>query len=193
MPFKLIEATEAASAVGLITSDRLLELAEAGFLPHYRVDGGPALFRLSEVRAWILENLVVHESGNPLPRAIRLVVNAPPTSQAPQAISNLPHLQELAIHDVRPGIYFLCKGDEVVYVGQSLTPQSRVISHIRTKDFDSAFFMPVPASEMNEFEAAMILHLKPSQQGRTRSGRLVVPVHLSQASAAAIHDATTGV
>lgn len=173
-PSGLKTAAEMAASLDSIPEDRLNELANAGYLPHYRVDGGSPMFRAGEVKQWIASNLMGRCEGRSIPDAIRLVVAAPEVSdRPPPSIMNLPGLQQMPSLGYQPGVYFLCKKDEVVYVGQSITPSSRVNQHIyeRRKEFDRVYLFPVPESELNNVEGAFILHLMPSQQGGLRNGR----------------------
>ncbi|MDT8901154.1 GIY-YIG nuclease family protein [Anaeroselena agilis] len=64
-------------------------------------------------------------------------------------------------------IYFLFKGDEVVYVGQSKHGVSRVFAHIHQspgdykKSFDRFTITPCEESELNNLEAFYVLKFKP--------------------------------
>jgi hypothetical protein len=78
----------------------------------------------------------------------------------PQVIRGVFGLHQVPID--QPGVYFLCSGDEVVYVGYSMHPVTRVYSHISDeKDFDRAFYAPCPKERVEEIEAAFLLLLKP--------------------------------
>lgn len=173
-PTGLKSAQEIATAIGEITPERLIELADTGYLPHYRIDNGPAMFRSSEVRQWLANNLMVKCPGKAFPTAIRLVVSADEISEAPpMSICNVPYLQQVPKHGYQPGVYFLCRGADVVYVGQSTSPGQRIAQHISDsgKDFDRVYLLPVPISDLNNVEAAFIHHLRPAQQGGLRIGR----------------------
>lgn len=173
-PTGLKSADEVAGYVGNISAARILELADSGYLPHYRIDGGTPQFKPAEVKGWLANNLMARCEGRALPDAIRIVIPAPDvTDDPPNSISNVPYLQQLPKYGYQPGVYFLCKGAEVVYVGQSVTPSSRVGAHTndRQKDFDRVYLLPVPKSELDNVEAAFIHHLRPAQQGGIKSGR----------------------
>ena len=173
-PTGLKSVSEVADSIGGITTERILELAESGYLPHYRVDYGEPKFKISEVKSWIASNLISRCAGRALPDAIRIVLPAPEVvDRPPVEISNIPNLQQIPKHGYQPGVYFLCKGDSVVYVGQSVSPASRVSTHgnDKQKDFDRVYLLPVPQSELNDVEAAFIHHLLPSGQGGIRQGR----------------------
>jgi len=59
------------------------------------------------------------------------------------------------------GVYFLCKDDDVVYVGKSVDVAARVRSHRSDKQFDRAFAVPVEEDRLDEVELAYINALQP--------------------------------
>lgn len=61
------------------------------------------------------------------------------------------------------GIYFLVKGNEVVYVGQSSSVLSRIGTHIldKNKEFDAFSFMSVPKESLDILETIYIKVLNP--------------------------------
>lgn len=59
-------------------------------------------------------------------------------------------------------IYFLIKNNEIVYVGQSKNLGMRLDSHIKSKDFDSFFFIMVDESELNATEYAYVMKFSPA-------------------------------
>jgi hypothetical protein len=174
-PVGLKTAAELATNLGDgITEARVLELAAAGYMPHYRIDSGPPLFKASEVRRWVASNLLRRVTGRAIPSALRVVTNAEPVFDAPpMCISSLPGLQQIRSVDYCPGVYFLCRGRDVVYVGQSKAPAGRIATHRSSgeKAFDRVYLLPVPESELNDVEHAFIHLLRPPLQGGIRSGR----------------------
>ena len=58
-------------------------------------------------------------------------------------------------------VYFLRRGEEVVYVGQSKSVGRRVANHIDRKLFDSGLVLPVPVEELSSVEQYWIKKLKP--------------------------------
>jgi hypothetical protein len=73
-----------------------------------------------------------------------------------------------------PGVYFLCLGDKVVYVGQSLNPPSRASAHLASRiGFDRVYVLPVPREALDLVEGALIRSLKPKLNGEGRRGRHV--------------------
>jgi len=73
----------------------------------------------------------------------------------PASIESLP-VNEIFLAPSGPCIYFLCKNDEVVYIGKSINLSSRLGTHITLKDFDRVFYMNVPAMYLDLQEVEMI-------------------------------------
>lgn len=95
----------------------------------------------------------------------------------PKPIRGLKGLVEIPIYARAPAVYFLCLGDEVVYVGQSTNPAGRIAEHAASssKRFDRVYALNVPAEELNNVEGAFIQLLKPTQQYGGLSGRISLP------------------
>lgn len=153
-----------------ISPARLLELAEAGFAPHWRIDSQPPLFRLAELKEWGVRNLALRCEGRPLPIELR-VIKTPslcPATDAPAAIRDIPELIEIPT-GYPSGVYFLVQQEEIVYVGQSVNPTARISNHTANarKDFDRAYMVPVPLSRLDDVEAALIRLLRPRDNRTT--------------------------
>jgi hypothetical protein len=147
-----------------ISPERLMELAEAGYAPHWRIDGQPPLFRLAELKEWGVRNLALRYEGRQLPIELR-VTKTPttcPATDAPACIREIPELIEIPT-GYPTGIYFLVHDDEVVYVGQSVNPTGRIATHTadERKQFDRAYMVPVPLSRLDDVESALIRLLRP--------------------------------
>lgn len=59
------------------------------------------------------------------------------------------------------GVYFLTKGDRVVYVGKGKNPAIRVMSHCGDKSFDGFFIVNAPKSEIGRLEVFFIKKFRP--------------------------------
>lgn len=59
------------------------------------------------------------------------------------------------------GIYYLYKDGIVVYIGQSLLCEKRVMNHLGNIDFDEYEIIEIKNGELNEIEADEILKYKP--------------------------------
>jgi hypothetical protein len=59
------------------------------------------------------------------------------------------YLLKIDIHqlEIHRGVYFLCRHDMVQYVGKTINVLSRLSQHMKEKDFDTVFFLPVWADE----------------------------------------------
>lgn len=168
MPKGLLTAEEAAESVGVPVA-RLLELAEAGYAPHYRIDGGPPMFGSGEISRWCRANLLDHVEGRDLPRELRINYfwtgadvqdEILPTAIKPM-LGSL-RLLPGATTACQPCVYFLCLDDEVVYVGQSVQLVSRVQSHRGDgKKFDRVVYLPTPEARLDDVEKAFIVALRP--------------------------------
>jgi hypothetical protein len=163
----LIDIAEAARRCKL-TVESLAAWAESGHAPHYFVDGKGPLFSPGEIRCWVSKNLARYCPGKPLPE--RVAVLRPVTDDLPPpALADLRDLCLLGTGGMVSGVYFLCKGDQVVYVGQSGTVVVRIASHIaeRCKDFDHGrvFFLPCPKDQLFAVERRYIELLRPRYNG----------------------------
>jgi hypothetical protein len=153
---------------GRISTDRLVELADAKLIPHYQVEG-EIYFQSTEALDWLADNLCLRVPGSPVPYNISLTpvyVEGPEDFPLPSEIKTLSQfLIPLRVSGLRaavyPGVYFLVKDNEVVYVGQSVSVAKRIGAHFENKDFDHAFCMRVPRSDMNYVEGQFIRALKP--------------------------------
>ena len=68
------------------------------------------------------------------------------------------------------GVYFLIKGDRVVYVGQSVNIFARISSHVQSKDFDSYAYVSCPIDKLDILESLYIHTLSPPLQGKNSNG-----------------------
>jgi hypothetical protein len=146
---------------------RILELAEAGYLPFDIVDGDGPYFKLGEVKTWIKDNLVQEHKAIPFPRRINLVVSENP-GMAPGGVPRelapmADHLHEMPLNNFFRAtcIYFLVKSGKVVYVGQSASLAARLACHSLDKEFNRVLYMFVPASEVSRVERDLIRSLRP--------------------------------
>ena len=165
-PAGLHPASYVSEKIG-VSEERLSELSEAMLCPHWRVDDGAPMYKLKEVKDWATANLLQRCEGDPLPLQLRIMVDPPLALDAPECIREIERLREIAIGDYPPGVYFLTKGQEVVYIGQSVNPLGRVNTHCGDpyKDFDRAYMLPVPRSMLDDVEGALIRTMRPKLNG----------------------------
>lgn len=159
-PGSLKTAKQISEATG-ISEQRIKDLADIRVLPHWRIDGEGVFFQVAEVKRWAAKNLLERIEGKELPFQLRVSIIPPPATDAPISLQNLENLRALNISDAPPGVYFLVKKKEVVYVGQSVSPYARIGHHMTAKDFDQAYLLPVPKTMLDAVEGAIIRALNP--------------------------------
>lgn len=64
-------------------------------------------------------------------------------------------------YEMKPCIYFLISGSEIVYVGQTLSLPNRLLRHKKDKEFDSYYAYECEKEDMNELECHFIIKFKP--------------------------------
>jgi len=169
MPTGLKLASEITEQTKL-SEKRLLELADAQVLPHYRVDGGIPYFNVTEVKMWVAFNLVQKIEGKSI-QPINLVAPVDGFAEKPpKCIADVPNLKQVP-DDYEPVVYFLSLEDEVVYVGQSTSVIQRMKSHRSSgKIFDRVYAIPCPRSELDYLESKFINMLSPKLNGTRKDG-----------------------
>lgn len=158
---QLKTAAEIACGKHMPSAQRLTELAEAGLAPHYRIDGGPPLFYVNEIKNWIAAELTHHQPGKPVDLLVASRPSDASLERRPDSLAQLENLKEIPCPHLGPGIYFLCVDAELRYIGQSINPFSRIGQHSKVKKFSRVFFLPCPASELDTLERKFIAMLQP--------------------------------
>ena len=166
-------SAESITKITGIDAAKILQYASEGICPHVRIDGKQIAFIKQHILRWLRENVIQICEGKSLAPVPVLVQDA--------AASHVPKQLQLAakrlvmVSEV-VGIYFLCREDVVVYVGQSLDVASRIKQHLG-KVFDRAFCLPCPASQLNRVEAAFISLLKPEYNLGKKRGKEELLIH----------------
>jgi len=175
-PSSLKTAEEICGGLG-IKPERLIQLADSGYVPHWRIDNGEPLFRLTEVKEWLSKNILDRVNGKPLPQSFIVSVNKERISDyrnVPKELQQIPGLIDITGEFRRSGIYFLCQDNDLLYVGQSVNVSSRISTHHHTGKFNRVIFMAWPPDDLDSVEGALIRVLKPPLNGRA-SGAMVAP------------------
>jgi hypothetical protein len=148
---------EASKVVGL-DEKRLEELADDKVVPHLRIDGGPPRFHMPTLKAWIEVNLVVKCPGELLLETpveitnIHVSLPSADTAQVPESLRSVIGLRVADFTTQCSGIYFLCKDDDCVYIGQANRVARRIPAHLDEKDFDRAYYIPVAIRALSQIE-----------------------------------------
>lgn len=61
----------------------------------------------------------------------------------------------------QPGIYFLYKNNYLQYIGQAVNIANRIQWHLKEKDIDRIFFIPVPECDLDHVETHLINKYRP--------------------------------
>jgi hypothetical protein len=176
-PSSLKTAEDICQGIG-ISAERLIQLADSGYAPHWRIDGGNPLFRIGEVREWLSKNVLQRVNGKALPQQIIVSVakdRIDDYRNVPEGLRQIPGLVDITGEMRRSGIYFLCDGNELLYIGQSVSVSSRISTHHHEGKFNRVIFMAWPPDDLNDVEGALIRALKPPLNGRTPNGRIMSP------------------
>ena len=141
-------------------------LAEKREIKHYRLKGEYEEIYLFDNDEIISDLDIMQVEAKKVPDVIKIQCydeNVTASDEIPIEISKIDSLFKLPKSLFNSGscIYFLCKNDKVVYVGQAENVHQRLVEHMRTKVFDAVFYLRVPAHKMNKIESALISYLKP--------------------------------
>jgi hypothetical protein len=176
-PSSLKTAEDICQGIG-ISAERLIQLADSGYAPHWRIDGGDPLFRIGEVRELLSKNVLQRVNGKALPQQIIVSVakdRIDDYRNVPEGLRQIPGLVDITGEMRRSGIYFLCDGNELLYIGQSVSVSSRISTHHHEGKFNRVIFMAWPPDDLNDVEGALIRALNPPLNGRTPTGRIMSP------------------
>jgi hypothetical protein len=83
----------------------------------------------------------------------------------PDSITKIPKLMRVPDIALSSGIYFLVRHGKLTYIGQSIAVLQRIGTHAMNTAhiFDSAYWIPVPRSELDAVETFFIVALKPPE------------------------------
>jgi len=174
-----LKTAEEISQTVHVPANTIFEWAVSGSLPHWRINAGEPLFKVSEVQKWIIENNIMERcNGNPVPINLRISTIAPDADMihVPTALQEIKQLKKIPHDDYAPCVYFLCEKDEIVYIGQSVRVANRLASHVETKNFESVFVIHLPRISLDFVESALIRHFQPKLNGQSGRDGLSTPV-----------------
>ncbi len=180
-PSGLKTAEEVSAETGLISAKRLNDLAEGGFAPHFKIDGGQPMFKIAELKKWLAVNLVQKVEGKPLPETIKIGLqlnDLRKLRKLPHAFAEVTNIYDITGEYNRSGVYILCVNDEVQYIGQAVCVHNRVSSHDKcpSKHFNQVLFIPWAKDDLDRLEGALIRVLRPPLNGNIKpSGLKVAP------------------
>ena len=143
-----------------------------------RVEGLPR-FRADDVRAWLniaFDPVGEIDSWSPPPKVDRSEWNVKSVKLTPSAWGVFDHADAIPFDKVLPvrvsiralrvsGVYFLCGGRRVFYVGQSVNVLSRLTSHVSTYggQITSIYTLKTPIDQLDAYEGFYIRLLMPEK------------------------------
>jgi hypothetical protein len=158
----------------LVGNEGVIQLAKEGFCPHYiiinPITGEESLWFIpSEINIWFENNYINYVDGK-YPLNYQFIHFNKDLHSAkediPDELMKISELYHLPFENMLtpPGIYFLCKGKKIKYIGQANNIMNRVLTHINEglKDFDSVFFIKCPINKLTELESALIRYYRPA-------------------------------
>lgn len=167
-PSKTETAQDISREVG-VPALQLIEWAEQGLCPHFRINGGIPLFRTADVKRWMLAAQVVEECVGVAEASsftLRIINNQPHIHDLPTELKSVGKVFDVNKYLLPSGVYFLYLRGELQYVGQSIEPSIRLAQHRNAgKMYDRAFLVPCPGFLMDKFEGALIRHFRPPLNG----------------------------
>lgn len=157
-----------------VSPERILELADLGYMPHVRVDGKDVLFAVAASKQWVLDNLVSRNGGREFPKSLAIFDLGENAHSQPVPLELLPISRNLlefpaALLQIPCGIYFLIKNGVIIYVGQTAGLAKRLTMHSggwEKKDFDRVLYLPVPKEDLNEVELLFTRKFRPQHNTR---------------------------
>ena len=122
--------------------------------------------------------MVERIAGTDLPQPVKIGLSLAQLKKArnvPNCLREVTGIFDITGEYNRSGIYFLCLGDSLQYIGQSVNVHIRVSQH--SKEYDQVLFLPWPADDLDRIEGALIRYLEPPCNGRgnRKNGKFVAP------------------
>lgn len=177
-----LDVQEAAAHCG-ISADTLTQWTNSGHAPHYTIEGNGPFYRRTDIAKWVRENLVKANAGFPIPSQMSVLqpIGSREDVAIPASLCGVSGLQVVTVCGHCPGVYFLCDGGEVVYVGQSTSVVNRVVTHavqgLKVFDKNSVLYLPCPAEQLDAVEARFIDLLRPKYNwGKLRDHYFKTPL-----------------
>lgn len=155
-----------------LSPEDFLHLAEMEEVPHYILTNpltkeNIICFLQSDIDSWF-QDYVQFKNYKIAPqinfhRNERAKFKVCPLSDVPPGLASIKELQQIPFNafDSPSGIYFLCNGSDIVYIGQAQSVFIRVSTHKREKEFDSVYFIPCHVEQLTPLETALIHYYQP--------------------------------
>lgn len=159
----------------IFSEEELIEMAKQGLCPHYVIrnplnNTEGIYFIQTEITDWINDNLLKQKRYKIEQNIVLHYVDyehhkIAETDVVPSELTRVNGLLKLPLCMINtpPGIYFLCKGPQIVYIGKAKNVYSRILNHINEekKDFNQVYFISCHVNNLTTFERALIRYYRP--------------------------------
>ena len=157
------------------SDSELIEMANNALCPHYIVYNplkktNEVCFIQAELNSWMIDNLIkqrrfVLEQELNIQYVDYDIHKISETDIVPSELTRIKSLLKLpiALISTPPGVYFLCKEQNIVYIGKAKNVYARILNHIDEgiKKFDRVYFIPCHINNITPFETALLKCFKP--------------------------------
>ena len=161
-----------------LTEEDVMILVDRKIIPHYIVEHPitkevTIMFDKDELKNWYGDNYTRYSPSDDLPEFetnVLLTVQQDDglesITKIPKELTLTPNLKEFKTASLVqvPCVYFLCKNQKIVYIGQTINIQNRIAAHITDsqKQFDSVFYIHVHKDCLLDVEMSLIRYIRPT-------------------------------
>ncbi len=164
-----------------ISNEDITRLASEKKIPHYvlthPITGNSYFYFVpAEVDSWFLNNYVKHERHFYEQKLTFLAFDydcykITEEDNLPLELTAIKGLYKFPVtkhSGTPPAIYFLCRDQKVVYIGQSINMGERMMEHLKhsEKKFTDIYFFPCHQENLLKFETALIRQFRPEYNVR---------------------------
>jgi len=156
----------------VLSEEEILKLAKDGIIPHYIITNPltkeeSIWFNSAELTEWFENNCVRYQEAYFTQQYSFLSFDRSmiqPRS-TPDELSRIKDLYHLPMEYINtpPGVYFLCRGSKIVYIGKARNVANRITTHVAEgrKKFDNAYFITCNINQLDELEMSLIKFYQP--------------------------------
>lgn len=166
MDYRKLLDIEQAAQITEIDQKIIQGWIDAKIIPHYFVCGNGPLFNRRELLDWIEITQVKRIEGKPIPKFISVITRSVEDFHGlPIEIKTIEGICEYKFEATCSGVYFLCNGPEIIYIGQSISISSRIQYHLDNAEFrdeiENAYYFPLNSTQLLEMERNLINKIRP--------------------------------
>lgn len=174
MDYRRLLNIEEAAELAKIDQKMIQGWVDAKIIPHYFVCKNGPLFARRELLDWIETTQIRYFEGKPVPRIVSIITRPVEDFRGlPLAIQSIEGICQYKFEAGCSGVYFLCNGPEIIYIGQSISVASRITFHLEHAEFrdeiDGVYYLPLNSMGLLEMETKLINEIKPKYNKTIRN------------------------